>query len=490
MIRLLIADDEPLTLEAVNSLVQRELKSHCTWVGLAADGDEAVRLGEQERANVAILDIQMPGKDGLEVAERLKAVNSDIHIVLLTSYRDFPYAQEAIRLGVQEYLVKPFSEPELLATLSRIFQLVRKATAVRRAQELASQSARRLLVEQLLTHTSTYNEKTLKAYTGILGIAEPPNSIIIAEWKPHAGSAIEVNALLDLVKDILPESVPHWFAPYRLAVLARLSSTPEGQEQLGVAAEQLRGHLMKVLNNDFRVSTVGPVASGAELRNAYAKASVELVAPLTRLPDLADCTAALFTTEGPSQVAHRLADAITSQSDMADLMRWGFGLVAACRDRLIRVSGGSAELVAFEATWSRELLETGTPSGFMIWVRKTLSEAHGLYRKIAPGNTRQIVLEIAAHLTTNYMDDVDQVSLARRFGLSPAHLSRLFKQEIGTNYNAYITETRLKAAEALLSETELSVRVVAKLTGFYSHAYFSTVFKRRFGASPTEYRTG
>ncbi|MHB9144500.1 MAG: response regulator [Symbiobacteriia bacterium] len=491
--RLLIADDDPLVREAIKTWVEREFGDLCSWIGLAADGDAALQLAEQEQPNVAVLDIRMPGQDGLIVTRQLKAAVPDMHIVILSAHGEFQYAQQAIHLGVEEYLVKPFSPEQLMDVLRKALQVMQEKVRVQRTRQLTNQRIRGLVVEQLLTSRSRYDKDTLQECAAILGLEHPPNSVLIAEWMPEADLGSDAdNTVLAVAQRLLPGCPVHRLSPQRIAVLAQFPASPDGRQRLEAAADQLRRHLKRALGHEAWVGVGGPQVSGEDLSRAHADAMEVLAGPLVRLPDPSAYAEALFAAEGPAHAIEQVQGAIRSRHGViqADLIRWGFHLLTAYRDRLVRVGGGSVELDALVTTWSRDLPATRDTEQFEEWMGKTLVGLHTFKRNCTRLNTRQIVRAIAAHLDDHYMQDTDLASLALQYDLSVPHLSRLFKKEIGQNFSTYLTAVRLDAARTLLSQGDLSVYAVSKLTGFSSHGYFSSVFKRRFQMSPTDYRVG
>ncbi|MFA7129611.1 MAG: response regulator, partial [Sphaerochaeta sp.] len=118
MYTLLIADDERLECDAIELLVNRaNLPIRCIK---AKNGAEAVQLSKQYNPDIAFLDIRMPGIDGIEAGRQIKELNGHCHVVFLTAWSSFEFAQQAIRLGASEYLVKPVQRKdvyELLDTL-------------------------------------------------------------------------------------------------------------------------------------------------------------------------------------------------------------------------------------------------------------------------------------------------------------------------------------------------------------------------------------
>lgn len=119
MLKLIIAEDE--------EIIRRGLISTLDWsamnavvVGDAADGAEAWQLVHDKKPDVVLTDIRMPRLSGLALAEKLQAEGNPVHIIFLTSYADFSYAQQAVRLGARDYLLKPVDESELCKVLQRI----------------------------------------------------------------------------------------------------------------------------------------------------------------------------------------------------------------------------------------------------------------------------------------------------------------------------------------------------------------------------------
>lgn len=122
-LRILIADDEQLERRALSSILST-LDGRSFDLVEAANGRQAVKLAETAAIDLAFLDIRMPGLDGLQVAHQLRSLCPGVHIVFVTAFDHFDYAREAIRLGVDEYLVKPASAKEILDTTLRVLDRI------------------------------------------------------------------------------------------------------------------------------------------------------------------------------------------------------------------------------------------------------------------------------------------------------------------------------------------------------------------------------
>ncbi|UPM55378.1 response regulator transcription factor [Gottfriedia acidiceleris] len=113
----LLVDDEPLELEQMEYLIKNMFP---LWKFFkAADACQAITINQNHKINIAFLDINLPGRSGLEFGEELRALNKEVDIIMVTAYQSFDYAQQSIRIGVLDYLTKPIIESELYKVLSQ-----------------------------------------------------------------------------------------------------------------------------------------------------------------------------------------------------------------------------------------------------------------------------------------------------------------------------------------------------------------------------------
>ena len=128
MTKVLIVDDEKYVRMGIKSETDWSLIG-CEVVGEAANGEDALTAAEEVKPDLVISDIRMPKMDGIELAEKLMEKYPGIKIIFLTAYSEFEYARQAVRLGVSDYLLKPFQDGELEGAIQRLLHLHPGASA-------------------------------------------------------------------------------------------------------------------------------------------------------------------------------------------------------------------------------------------------------------------------------------------------------------------------------------------------------------------------
>lgn len=126
MYRILIADDEVIERKVLHKILTKHLGEQCE-IFLAENGREALRIHEEQQIQIVILDIEMPGINGIEAAEQIRRKDKDCCIIFLTAYDEFAYAKKAIQVRALDYLLKPYEEKELLQILDEAVHLTEES---------------------------------------------------------------------------------------------------------------------------------------------------------------------------------------------------------------------------------------------------------------------------------------------------------------------------------------------------------------------------
>ena len=174
MYKVIIIDDEPIIVEGLVKVV--DFKRHgCMVAGTAEDGEEGISVIREKRPDIIITDISMPGMDGLAMIAALKSEFPDMEICILTGYRDFDYAQEAIRLGVTRFLLKPSNMGQIDEALQTMTGNLKKKNIQGEAEEEKEDHASSFIVRNAIE----YMEKN---YAEHLTLSEVADKIYVSQW--------------------------------------------------------------------------------------------------------------------------------------------------------------------------------------------------------------------------------------------------------------------------------------------------------------------
>ena len=139
MLRLLIADDEVIERKVLYKTLQKNVGDQCV-IFQAENGRQALRVYEEEKIQIAILDIEMPGINGIEAAQKIREKDKECCIIFLTAFDEFSYAKRAITVRALDYLLKPYDEQELMLVVEEAMRLAAEFQANR--QEAGYQANR------------------------------------------------------------------------------------------------------------------------------------------------------------------------------------------------------------------------------------------------------------------------------------------------------------------------------------------------------------
>ena len=175
MYKVLIVDDEPVIAEGLKKIVDWE-KYNCVVAGTASSGKEGLAMVEKCQPDILFTDIRMPGMDGLTMLAALRSEHKNLQVIILTGYRDFDYAREALNLGVFRYLVKPSKMKELDEAMESISErLSSTADSQQDDPDSDNTSANNFIVKQAINYMEQhYREK--------LQLTDVAEKVYVSHW--------------------------------------------------------------------------------------------------------------------------------------------------------------------------------------------------------------------------------------------------------------------------------------------------------------------
>ena len=174
MYKVVIVDDEPLIAEGLKKIVDWD-GYNCVVVGVASSGKEGLELVRSCNPDILFTDIRMPGMDGLTMVAALRSEYENLQVIILTGYRDFEYARQALTLGVHRFLVKPSKMNELEEALETVVKKLSESKSDDDSLEDDKTIANNFIVKQAITYIeSHYREK--------LQLTDVASAVYVSHW--------------------------------------------------------------------------------------------------------------------------------------------------------------------------------------------------------------------------------------------------------------------------------------------------------------------
>lgn len=510
-IKVLIADDEENIRTALEKVV--DWNSIGAYVcATAQNGREALEKIKKHQPDILLMDIRMPGMSGLEVIQHIRQSNPEIRAIVLSGYDDFSYAQQAIQFGAMNYLLKP-SPPEQI--LEAVDEVCRKIRAERMQLQEKTDNENQLLQNQKELHDKavaeivlTHNEQLAAQKAEEIGfpaggsqfcivISPPEHILFFEEQKKYIVQCLE--SIFSCQTARLAESI------------VAIVSGDVNEEKAEIQKKLLK--LKSEVSHLFNVSLSIAVGSGArtigrmyqsyldalKIRGMFFFLGTDFVMFYDSIySKVLDIYPVEAEKELFSYIEQRNTAKCMSQIDafflqVAEKSGNKTAIVQATIVLLLSVYRFASQLhidtlTVFENPFG--VFEEIQRSKSMGELKERIKFIFGrLIAALNSSRTGNDLVDIAVNfIQKKYMDDIFLADAAKEAGITPAYLSTLFKQTLGRNFVDYLSEVRIEKACGLLRDSRLKTYEIAYRVGFRDEKYFTKVFKKMTGCSPSEYK--
>jgi len=512
--KLLIVDDEVIIRTGLSTVIKWE-ENGIDLLAPAASAEEALMRIPIERPDIILTDIRMTGMTGLEMSHVVKRDFPDIEIVVLSGFDDFAYAQQAMREGISDYLLKNSRPGDIMTAVMRVKQRIVGRQAALLEGEIHQTAFRWKLLDRFLRgdHPLTDRERDeLLAHYPELRIGSDMEKLelwLVTSSSPLTVTEESVNELAELTT-MMRESLSCVVLDWDFGWLILLRSGLPGAKRLIKSSMELAE---RVHGQSFFAACGVKASSVAELRESLRTA--EQTASYRWLEEEVKLLA-YENIEGrkgmrtvcTEEVESGLIAVLRSKSQEA-VQQWMEGMLASIRqDKDATPSSVQAYLHSLIVAGYRWLERAAVSVGQSMpelpqleqLNMKLLTECpeetlqgmllaiHGQYERLN-GSRNDAIDRTIAYIREHLSDSLTLTQVAASVHMNPNYFSKLFKQETGKNYIEYVTEARMEWASRLLKETPSKVSEIAKRVGYEDVKHFNGLFKRYKGETPSQYRS-
>ncbi len=528
MYRVMLADDEGIVIDSMKFIIEKEFGNSCV-VEYAKTGRKVIELAESFRPDIAVIDIHMPGINGIDAIKEMKRFCTSTVFIVMSAYDKFDYAKEAIKLGVLEYITKPMDKMKVISVLKKAMEQIDNEREKRSNELLIKEKLE--TVEPIIENGLIYDillqehfEEDIDSYKTILGIKENYGCMLAivcgdSQEGNHMTNAIGSSVKISGKYQEIRESVRNFFdckignvMANKIAALVPLEkSTLEYNERTELIdkAREMARFLKKKTDISFRVG-IGGVKPLRQLSDSYKEALNALIATTGTVAHVDDLTISCgYEEDYPKELEKPMFDAI-SKGDLNATVVYGekyadwmckravdgdlmsmrlkvleFSLYA---EHLAYQNGGQTYHYSGRNNYLPEIMGLETTDEIRQWFIDKISKACQNVISKREERSGNILKTAMNYINDNFQKDISLDDVSRVVNISPYYFSKIFKEENGLNFIEYLTNVRIDKAKKLLEDSNLSIKEICLSCGYTDPNYFSRSFKKNVGVTPTEYK--
>ena len=523
-------------------VVREGIKKNIDWAsnglefcGEARDGELAFPLIQKLRPDIVITDIKMPFMDGLTLSKLIKKELPETEIIILTGYEEFEYAKEAIKIGVLEYLTKPISSEDLLIEVNKAADKVREK---RKEQDLKEKYNSEMIENSRMEKADLFQNLVSGkcSMSELLDMAEKTELDISAVWynlilfraqsTKHAQDEYS-ESYVDLEKKliVLCESLGSIHFDRNLdghAILIKADS----EEELEAKQRELIEKVENMLQGYKHIAYFGGVGTSVNRMTSIAESFESASRAFAHRYFVAD-NKFLYSKDSNSSVSasendeFNIRDVDISRVDKSRIEEFlkvgssdelqyfvedftenvGDHFMDSLMFRQYIVMDTYFRVVSFVESLSHsrdEISSIDMQSGVLNssessikYIEEILAQGIALREATASNKYGEVVDRAMNYIKENYgEEELSLNTLASYVNMSPNHLSMIFSQQTGQTFIKYLTDYRINKAKELLRCTSKKSSEICEEVGYRDPHYFSYLFKKSVGVTPTQYRSG
>ncbi|HML37710.1 MAG TPA: response regulator [Bacillota bacterium] len=530
MFKVMIADDEKVAIDSLKFIIEKSF-SDAEVIATARSGREAIEKVEENIPDILFMDIHMPGINGIEAIREIRKRYGQIAIIVLTAFDQFEYAKEAINLGVMEYLLKPVNRNKVVEVIGKAMDLIRAEREKRQSElelkeklKYAGPVLENGFVYSLLLFDD--NSSELIDYKRILDIEESGGYVITVEFADDRagrpvdgkiGYGLRSQQFYPYFTDTVKSLCRCIIGPVMLNRIVMVVPSDPGDDEFDCRleavslAENMMKRLSEKLDCGVRIG-VGKVYRRFDMLSASYEESLKALRYLqgSGVMHFTDITAhtAEPGTEYPEYKEKLLVQKVAA-GDIAESLNafccifdW---LSREYAEQPLKIKNKLLELIFLvnRMSWEyepgggdpgddylEEMLAIGDPGELKLWCKNRVENVAGQIGSYREAKAGGLISRAREFIKANYAKPITLEDVAREINVSPQYLSKLFKEETGENFIDYLTGIRIRIAKTLLESDEGSIKEICYSIGYSDPNYFSRIFKKIAGVTPTEYKDG
>lgn len=532
MLKVFLVEDEFVVREGIKNNV--DWKSHgYDFCGEASDGELAFPMIQKLKPDIVITDIRMPFMDGLALSKLIKKEMPWIEIIILSGFEEFEYAKEGIKIGIAQYLLKPISGEDLLKEVDTVAEKIiekQKESEIRekylREMEENFLKERKDLFQYLVTGSKSAAELLEMADKLNIDLSSMWYNIVLMVTKSinHAQNEYS-NSLIEIEEKLKEIDDDHILIFDRNLEGKAFLFKADSKEELETIQKDYLTKVVNILKDYENVRYFGGIglpinrlrelpvsfesASHAFAHRYLVSESLILNGEEMRQREYLKKEEFDLSNVNPKQIDRNKIKEFLKVGDKEEVIYFVEEFFRDLGSSVMK-SNMFRQYITMDVYFcvvdfleglqiQREEIEPfditsgilQTQESAMEYVTCIVKKALELREKTASNRYGDVVDEVMRYIEENYADEELSLNvLASHVNFSPNHLSMIFSQQTGQTFIKYLTDFRMNKAKELLRCTGKKSSVISMEVGYKDPHYFSYLFKKTQGMTPTQYRGG
>ena len=518
--KVLIVDDEYFIGKLIYKLVDWDIK-HLECVNILDNGEDAIDYIRNNTPDIVITDIRMPGVSGLDLIRETRDISNKIQYIIISGYREFEYAREAMKYGIDHYVLKPINKDDLSEALDDVIKILgeienkearekRLIETVESSKKIIKSSILKDIIENNDYDKSIFLNKDSKLFRAINIKLDYEN--IEQVYKKQ--DSITVAKVVDIANKILETNVGEVIGCNKefLNIFFLFNYSME-------EAKSIRGILNTILSkiNEYLIgferyrATIGVGNEKSELNDI--KISInEAHYTIEKRLRIGINRVIYFEDINKENLSDKYADIMNEYNDELRRSIESFNIEKIkyiLSDVFRKISDGQNEDIVYQIynrihglfkDYSDEKIEEEYRDILSLLnsccnlsdckkiILKYVLDCLEYIKSKSEGQVLKPIRTMISYIKDNYREKITIEDMAEIVDLNPIYLGSLFKKEIGLNFSSYLIKVRIDAAKSLLIETNYTIAAIGSEVGYKDTRYFSQLFEKTVGIKPALYR--
>ncbi len=526
MYRILIADDEGIMVESLKEIISRQFQDEVE-IATAKTGRTAIEQAENFHPDIVFMDIQMPGINGIAAIREIRSFNSSCLFYVVSAFDKFDYAQDAISLGVEQYIMKPVSRDVVIRTVEDGMRKVDRIRE-RRSDQLKIQEKLETIIPvvengfvtgMLLSddmQDEEYYRQLLEirekdAYVEVIWFGSSnPEDGLLSPVESRVKAQENYMQIRSVIKSFQRCIIGPVMSDRIVVVVPHEDETITYDERIEAInnMRSLLQRLSQMLSMRFRAG-IGRICRFADLRLSYLEAVNALRDSRARVVHIEDISERGVLEDDYPVELERDAFTALSRGDVAavrekvslfcdwmvrhdpddlDSMRLK-ALELVLRSEHDAFTAGSVNYAFdYRKDYLTQVNALKNAMEIREWFLDNMTSIAGTIHNQAEEKDESTVSRACKYIQENFQRELSLDDVSKEVNVSPYYFSKLFKEEVGENFIEYLTALRISNAKMLLKRPVISIREAGLQSGYADPNYFSRIFKKQTGMTPREYR--